>query len=359
MQDYLPYLLKKSDLAVKLCFAVRNATKVLLLVLVSILMFILSACGDENASKNMASSASRGQQIIVKSATIASQEQVQKAYIAYYGRPADPDGLSYWAGELDAVGGDWSAIIYSFGNSDEATSLLSGLSNEQKIDKLYTQAFGRSADTIGRSYYANGLANGTFNLASLAVNIINGAVGSDAITVYNKVAAAKQFTANLNNSNIYYYNSKSVVNVRNSLASITNSPANSSWVDDAIATMVSSGTVEKSALTSKTWKATAITINPAYNGISNLYAIMDNCNRDDLLVYSSSDVAIGSEGESKCSAYDPDVYFYKSWSLFANLLFVADDIFEVIELSDNKLTTRVTFILNNTVYTLTETYISI
>ena len=30
---------------------------------------------------------------------------VQKAYVSYYGRPADPAGLAYWAARMDAEGG--------------------------------------------------------------------------------------------------------------------------------------------------------------------------------------------------------------------------------------------------------------
>ena len=31
---------------------------------------------------------------------------VQKLYIAYYQRPADPAGLKYWADRIDAANGD-------------------------------------------------------------------------------------------------------------------------------------------------------------------------------------------------------------------------------------------------------------
>ncbi len=37
-------------------------------------------------------------------ATAQSIQRVQELYIAYYGRPADPEGLEYWADRLDAVG---------------------------------------------------------------------------------------------------------------------------------------------------------------------------------------------------------------------------------------------------------------
>jgi len=33
-----------------------------------------------------------------------ANQWVQKAYVAYYGRPADPNGLTYWAARMDREG---------------------------------------------------------------------------------------------------------------------------------------------------------------------------------------------------------------------------------------------------------------
>ena len=41
-------------------------------------------------------------------------DAVQKLYIAFYQRPADPAGLKYWATRLDAANGDATEIIDSF-----------------------------------------------------------------------------------------------------------------------------------------------------------------------------------------------------------------------------------------------------
>ena len=51
---------------------------------------------------------------------------VQKAYIAYYGRPADPAGLAFWASDLEANGLRLERIINAFGNSAESQALYSG-----------------------------------------------------------------------------------------------------------------------------------------------------------------------------------------------------------------------------------------
>ena len=56
-------------------------------------------------------------------------DNVQKMYIAYYGRPGDPQGLVFWAGKLAEGGGDVAGIIESFGASEEYTSRFDSLSS--------------------------------------------------------------------------------------------------------------------------------------------------------------------------------------------------------------------------------------
>ncbi|WP_167670969.1 DUF4214 domain-containing protein, partial [Allopusillimonas ginsengisoli] len=87
-------------------------------------------------------------------------DAVQKIYIAYYGRPADPVGLNFWAGKLDAAAGDLSEIIDAFGNSAESTALFDGASNSAKITQIYQQLFNRAPEADGLNFYIDLLANG-------------------------------------------------------------------------------------------------------------------------------------------------------------------------------------------------------
>lgn len=41
-------------------------------------------------------------------------DQIQQIYLAYLGRPADPDGLAYWANQVDAEDGSLSGVIGGF-----------------------------------------------------------------------------------------------------------------------------------------------------------------------------------------------------------------------------------------------------
>ena len=65
---------------------------------------------------------------------------VQKIYIAFYQRPADPEGLAYWAGRLNAVNGNLAGIINAFATSDEAQSLYGPINANTigtVIDSIY------------------------------------------------------------------------------------------------------------------------------------------------------------------------------------------------------------------------------
>ncbi len=125
-----------------------------------------------------------------------SLDYVQKAYVAYYGRPADPAGQIYWAGRMDAVGGSLIAIIDAFGNSNEFYQRYGGLDNSALVTKIYQQALARDPDPAGLAYYVGELQAGRRTLQSITVDVLNGATkGRDAVVVANKLDAAAYYTA--------------------------------------------------------------------------------------------------------------------------------------------------------------------
>ncbi|HKL27281.1 MAG TPA: DUF4214 domain-containing protein, partial [Desulfuromonadales bacterium] len=124
-------------------------------------------------------------------------DQVQSIFIAYYGRPADPAGLKYWAERLDAEGGNLDAIIDAFGTSAEAEELFGGMTNEATVNTLYNQMFDRDADPAGLEFYVGQLESGEMTLSSIALDIYNGAQNDDAVMLANKLAVANDFTASL------------------------------------------------------------------------------------------------------------------------------------------------------------------
>lgn len=122
-------------------------------------------------------------------------ETVQEAYVAYYGRPADPAGLSYWAGQL--AGSDLTAIIDEFASSTESNQLYAGMSDQGKITFIYRVLFNRDPDSAGMQFWANELASGNKTLQEIALSILQGAISSDRALIANKLAAGTHFSDQL------------------------------------------------------------------------------------------------------------------------------------------------------------------
>jgi hypothetical protein len=130
----------------------------------------------------------------------SAEDTVQEAYMAYYGRPADLGGQQYWAQQLRNANGSLSAIIQSFGNSEEAIRLFGNMSNDQTVTTLYRQILGREpeclsyASTCGWGWWVNELASGRRTRQTIALDLLNGAQNEDRLTVNNRARAANAFT---------------------------------------------------------------------------------------------------------------------------------------------------------------------
>src|SRR4030042_2935140 len=124
-------------------------------------------------------------------------DDVQKIYIAYYQRPADPAGLIYWAARLDGVGGNLNEIIEAFANSAESLALYGPINSSNigtVVDSIYNALFDRVPDAGGKAFYVKRFNAGTFTAATIMLNILNGATGLDLLSVNNKLAGAELFT---------------------------------------------------------------------------------------------------------------------------------------------------------------------
>lgn len=146
-------------------------------------------------------------------------ETVQKLYIAFYQRPADFAGREFWAGEVETKGLD--SVINAFATSAEATALYGEINNDtigDVIDAIYQAAFGRAADAEGKAWYVAEFEAGNFTAATIALNVVNGAIDGDAIILGNKVAAADLFTAAVEGVE---YDADDITAARDFLAGVT------------------------------------------------------------------------------------------------------------------------------------------
>jgi len=117
---------------------------------------------------------------------------IQSFYLVYYGRYADQDGLEYWNGRLSEDGADTQSIMDAFGTSDEWIANSADETVEEIVSGIYSRAFGREPDTEGLEYYVGELLSGSFTLVEIAVYIIDGAIGQDAVYLQNMVDNAPQ-----------------------------------------------------------------------------------------------------------------------------------------------------------------------
>lgn len=128
------------------------------------------------------------------SVTQAQLNYTQTMYIAYYGRPADPGGLQFWASRLASDGP--AGIANAFGTSEEFNNNYGSLSPAQLVDGLFRQLLGRGADPEGLAFYEGGLQSGAFTLPDIALRIIDGvqAGSGDDLVVANRLQVANYVT---------------------------------------------------------------------------------------------------------------------------------------------------------------------
>lgn len=146
---------------------------------------------------------------------------LEKAYIAYFGRPADPAGLKFW---VDAVNhsGSVTDMVNQFGNSAEYHNLYSHATSNDIVTSLYQHLFNRAPETAGLNFWAQNLDAGKVSLASIAFELVNGAQNSDLTILNEKVAAATTFTASLDTQREVdlYSNDTSALNARKWLSTV-------------------------------------------------------------------------------------------------------------------------------------------
>lgn len=116
--------------------------------------------------------------------------QVQQLYLAYFGRPAEQAGLTYWTSQANANLTDVSA---AFAQQQEYTTVYGGLTRSQTIETLYQNLFNRSAAGNELNYWLNST---DVSISNLALALTNGATGTDRLVLDTKAQYAATVTAN-------------------------------------------------------------------------------------------------------------------------------------------------------------------
>jgi hypothetical protein len=77
---------------------------------------------------------------------------IQKLYVGYFARPADPAGLQYWEAVVEGAKGSTAAVSAAFAQSAEYKQITAGMDVYHAVNALYLNLFGHDADLAGLNY---------------------------------------------------------------------------------------------------------------------------------------------------------------------------------------------------------------
>ncbi|WP_094511116.1 DUF4214 domain-containing protein [Synechococcus sp. MW101C3] len=129
---------------------------------------------------------------------MATALETQLLYITYFGRPADPAGLTYWTtGPQAALPLDQVADF--FAASVEFAQTTVGKTTEQIINSFYVNAFGRQADAAGLQFWTAKVNNGEISIQDVGLFVALGALAQpagspDRVALESKQAASQTWT---------------------------------------------------------------------------------------------------------------------------------------------------------------------
>ena len=139
--------------------------------------------------------------VVGLNATTATNENVTKVYVADFDRAPDSAGLKYWV-ETSKL--QLEEISQSFFDQDETkTKYPDTLSNPDFVNTIYKNAFNRQGDPDGITYWTGELDSGQITKGNMILAVVNGAkdteLGQDKSTIDNKTEVGLHFAASGSN----------------------------------------------------------------------------------------------------------------------------------------------------------------
>lgn len=208
------------------------------------LFALLAGCGGTDKlseSDGTSNKSAAAQRKTSSSIATAYETEVQQLYIAYFGRPADPNGLANFSAALQAdhaptdiaslaqAYGSNTALknlIDSFGTSAESQALYGAGSTTDFVSAIFQNVLGRAPAQSGLTFWVNAIDSGSLTRADAALAIMAGAQANttvqgqiDAALVANRVTVAQDFTATVDAS--IYAGPAAAAGARTLLATIT------------------------------------------------------------------------------------------------------------------------------------------
>jgi Domain of unknown function (DUF4214) len=123
--------------------------------------------------------------------------EVQKLYVAYFSRPADPEGLAFWTTQMQTNANFYQAISAAFSTSGEYQATYAGMNNTQVVQTVYQHLFGRAGEDTGVAFWVDKLDRHIISIDNVVTQIATGAQGTDLFAYNAKAAVAVAFTQHI------------------------------------------------------------------------------------------------------------------------------------------------------------------
>jgi len=223
----------------------------------------LAACSGGNGSSSAVAESKMVPRSVKTSTSNASDYAtvVQQLYVAYFGRPADPTGLTNFEAALQKTGvapdiasvssayatnTAVKALVDSFETSAESQALYGNASTTDFVVAIYANVLGRALDTSGEQFWVNAIDKKTLSQGNAALSIMSGALTNttaqgklDALLVDNRISVATSFTFQVTNQNAVssYAGTAAATAARTLLSSVTASSILSTVQNSVVATV--------------------------------------------------------------------------------------------------------------------------
>lgn len=122
---------------------------------------------------------------------------IQQLYVAYFNRPADASGITFWANAM-ANGVTAEQVSAAFAASEEYKTEYNQSTYTGVVTQVYDNLFGRAPDATGLAFWVNALTNKTLTIDNVVDFIARGAQDEDKEIIAAKVKVATAFTEALN-----------------------------------------------------------------------------------------------------------------------------------------------------------------
>ena len=184
--------------------------------------------------------------------------ELQKLYIAYFGRPGDPSGINYWLSRSNQSL-DLTEISNELSRQDEYIEYTShDISFDFQINKLYFNLYNRKADFDGLNYWMKMTISKEYKISDIVYELVFSSnkpylvdleqEKKDNNILQNKISAAELFTKQISKSitliNLYkpdsispWISGKSFIRVSNFFSQINDKKVSIDHISNFIASL--------------------------------------------------------------------------------------------------------------------------